>query len=187
MIASTSAAAGAAKAEEIRMQKMLLIRSRFQATLFLMVAMLAVVASGYAAGNRARAALEDATATAKKWRPDAILTSISSNSVDSEGRGAAWFYSFYSPKARSYLAVTARGRAIDTLELGTGSNVAVPAEFIDSDGAMAEALKAGVKGESLRMRLSRTEWLVNSGDQKGALSVWLNPRTGKLIKRQTVQ
>jgi len=169
------------------MQKTLLISSRFQATLFLMASLMAFATSGYAAGNKARAALEDATATAKKWRPDAILTSISSNSVDAEGRGVAWFYSFYSPKARSYLAVTARGRAIDTLELGTGSNSAVPAEFIDSDSAMAEAVKAGVKGESLRMRLTRTEWLVNSGDQKGALSVWLNPRTGRLIKRQTVQ
>ena len=144
-------------------------------------------APGYAAGNTARATLNDATETAKKWRPDAILTSISASAVDAEGKGTSWLYGFHSPKAGNYLIVTAKGRSLDTLELGSGQKEAVPAEFLDSDQAMAEAAKAGLKSDTMRMRLSRTEWLVNGGDQKGALSVWLNPRTGRLIKRQAVE
>ena len=150
-------------------------------------ALLLSPAPGYTAGNTARAALNDATETAKKWRPDAILTSISASAVDADGKGSSWLYGFYSPKAGNYLIVTAKGRSLDTLELGSGQKEAVPAEFLDSDQAMAEAAKAGLKSETMRMRLSRTEWLVNGGDQKGALSVWLNPRTGRLIKRQAVQ
>jgi len=39
----------------------------------------------------------------------------------------------------------------------------------------------------MRMQLTRAQWVINSGDQEGALSVWLNPRTGRLIKKQAVQ
>jgi hypothetical protein len=141
----------------------------------------------HAAGNLARAALDDATAAAKQWKPDAILTSVSSNTVDIDGKGVAWFYSFYSLKANSYLAVTSKGRSIDTMQIGTGQTDSVPADFLDSDKAMAEAVKAGLKGDAMRMQLTRAQWVINSGDKKGDLSVWLNPRTGRLIKRQAVQ
>ena len=151
------------------------------------LALLLVPSVLFAAGNPARAALDDATDAAKHWQPDAILTSVSSNTVDIDGKGASWFYSFYSRKANSYLAVTAKGRSIDTMQLGTGQSDSVPADFLDSDKAMAEAVKVGLKGETMRMQLTRAQWVINSGDQKGALSVWLNPRTGKVIKKQAVQ
>lgn len=153
----------------------------------LIVLLFAIGPPGHAAGNSARAALSDATAAATKWQPDAILTSIYAANVDLEGKSTTWSYGFYSPKARSFLNVTARGRSISTLEIGTGQTERIPPDFVDSDVILAEAVKAGIKAESVRVRLTRTEWVVNSGDQKGALSVWLNPRTGRLIKRQTVQ
>jgi hypothetical protein len=141
----------------------------------------------YAAGNTARVALENAIETAKKWQPDAILTSIYTASADIDGKSVSWAYGFYSTKAGKHLNVTARGRAIETLEIAVGQTASVPTDFLDSNQVIAEATKAGVQSDSLRMRLTRTEWLVNSGDQKGDLTVWLNPRTGKLIKRQTIQ
>ena len=142
---------------------------------------------GYAAGNTARVALENAIETAKQWRPDAVLTSIYTTTADIDGKALSWSYGFYSPKAASYLNVTARGRSIETLEIAVGQTAAVSSDFVDSNLAVAEATKAGIKADAMRMRLTKTEWLVNSGDQKGALTIWLNPRTGKLIKRQTVQ
>jgi hypothetical protein len=142
---------------------------------------------GYAAGSTARTALESAIEAAKQWRPDAILSSVYTAGADIDGKSTSWSYGFYSPKAGSYLNVAARGRSITTLEIAVGQNVAVPADFLDSDLAVAAATKAGIKAESMRMRLTKTEWLVNSGDQKGALTIWLNPRTGRLIKSQKVQ
>ena len=142
---------------------------------------------GYAAGNNARVALDAAIEAAKKWQADAVLTSVYTPSADIDGKSAAWSYGFHSAKAGNYLNVTARGRSIETLEVGVGQNDAVATDFMDSDLVIAEAAKTGVPVENVRMRLTKTEWLVNTGDQKGAVTLWLHPRTGKLIKRQTVQ
>jgi hypothetical protein len=139
------------------------------------------------AGNTAKAALEDATSEAKKWQPDAILTSVSSITVDKDGRATSWFYGFYSPKNQNHLNVTAKGRSIETLELAAGETAAVPSDFLDSDQVMAEAVKSGLKGDTPRMQLTREAWLVSGGTEKGDVVVWLNPRTARLIKRQTVQ
>jgi len=170
------------------MRKSFLIRLRFNAVLVLIAAAFAAVSPPvYAAGNTARGALQEAVKTAQQWRPDAVLTSVYTATADVDGKGVSWSYGFYSPEARKYLNVTAKGYSISTLEITIGQTEAVPPDFLDSDQVIAEATKAGVKAETMRMRLTKTEWLVNSGDQKGDLTVWLNPRTGKLIKRQTVQ
>jgi len=170
------------------MRRSLFVSVRCSTVLALVaVVMIASATPGYAAGSTARAALEDAIETARKWHPDAILTSVYTASADVDGKGASWSYGFYSPKAGNYLNVTSTGRAINTLEVSVGQTEAVPADFLDSDQVVAEATKSGVMAQTMRMRLTKTEWLVNTGDQKGALTVWLNPRTGKVIKRQTVQ
>ena len=155
-----------------------------------LLAQMILVSSAFAlaAGNPARAALDDAVQEAKKWKPDAVLTSVSSLTVDKDGRATSWFYGFYSPKGDKYLNVTAKGRTIDTLELAAGQTVAVPTDFMDSDQVMAEAVKAGLTGDAAsRMQLTREAWLISGPAQKGNLAVWLNPRTAKLIKKQPVQ
>jgi hypothetical protein len=154
-----------------------------------LVAALLILGSlpGHAAGITARAAVDKAIETALQWRPDAILTSIYTATADVEGRSTFWTYGFHSPRAGNYLNVTVRGRAVETLEIAVGQKEMIPKDFLESDQVIAEAVKAGIEAETVRMRLTKTEWLVNSGDQKGALTVWLNPRTGKLIKKQVVQ
>lgn len=159
----------------------------FRTALILGTLLMAGATNASAAGSSARAALDRVLEAAKQWNADAVLTTVSSSTVDGEGKSPTWLYGFHSPKTGKYLLVTAKGRTIDTLELSTGQTGAVPPDFLDSDQAVAEALRYGLKSDTIRMRLSRTEWLVNGGDQKGALTVWLHPRTGKLIKRQTVQ
>jgi hypothetical protein len=152
-----------------------------------MVLTVAGVAPGFAAGTTARVALEKAIETGQQWQSDAILTSIYTATADIEGRSTFWTYGFFSPKAGKYFNVTVRGRVVETLEIAVGQKEVVPNDFLESDQVIAEAMKAGVQADAVRMRLTKNEWLVNSGDQKGALTVWLNPRTGKLIKRQAVQ
>jgi hypothetical protein len=148
---------------------------------------MALSASLYAAGYAARASLPDATTEAKKWQADAILTSVSSLTVGLDGKATSWFYGFYSARARKFLNVTAKGRAIETLELPTGQTAAVNADFLDSDKVMEAAVTAGLKGDSPRMQLTRTAWLVSGGSNKGDVIIFLNPLSAKLIRRQTVQ
>jgi hypothetical protein len=153
----------------------------------LLVCYLAISGSSlYAAGVTARAALADAIAAAKQWKPDAILTNVTSITVGPDGKGTTWFYGFYSPRSNAFLNVTAKGRMIDTLEVGTGQKDPLSQEFLDSDAIMDAAIKAGMKGASPRMGLTRTAWIVNGGSDKGDVGVWLNPRTGAVIKRQAV-
>ena len=141
----------------------------------------------HAAGVTARAALADAIEAAKKWKPDAVLTNVTSITVGPDGKGTTWFYGFYSARTNAFLNVTAKGRMIETLEVGTGQKDSLPAEFMDSDAIMDAAIKAGLKGTSPRMGLTRAAWIVNGGTDKGDVGVWLNPRTGNVIKRQAVQ
>ncbi|HEY7679591.1 MAG TPA: hypothetical protein VIC04_03665 [Terriglobia bacterium] len=157
-------------------------------TLLLAMALGAGVSSiAQAAGNTAKAALQQATEAAKEWKPDAVLTIISSSAVGEDGKAPTWFYGFYSRRSDSYLNVTAKGRTVETLEVGTGRTEALPAEFIDSDHAMATAIKLGIKGTGPTMGLTRAAWIVNGGTVKGDTGVWINPRTGQLIKRQTME
>jgi uncharacterized protein YxeA len=157
-------------------------------SLLLVIALVAVASStAHAAGNTAKVALKQATDAAKEWKPDAVLTSISSSTVGEDGKGTTWFYGFYSRRADSYLNVTAKGRTVETLEVGTGRKESLAADFIDSDQAMAEAIKLRIRGKGPSMGLTRTAWIVNGGSVKGDTGVWLNPRTGRLIKRQTME
>jgi hypothetical protein len=153
----------------------------------LLASLLTVPEALHAAGNTARAALADAVTAAKEWKPDAILTNVTSITVGPDGKGMTWFYGFYSPRANAFLNITAKGRMIDTLEVGTGQKDRLPTEFLDSDVIMDAAIKLGMKGASPRMGLTSSAWIVNGGSEKGDVGVWLNPRTGQLIKRQAVQ
>ena len=167
----------------------LVIRHWKRMTGLLLVAGMLAISSGraYAAGSTAKVALDEAIETAQNWRPDAILTNVSSVSVGTDGKAPTWFYGFYSPKSRSFLNVTAKGRSLDTLELGTGQKEAVPTDFLDTDKVMEEAVQAGLKGDSPRMGLTRTAWIVSGGQKTGDSTLFLNPKTGRLIKRQAVQ
>jgi len=138
-------------------------------------------------GTKARTMLNEAIAAGKKWEPDAILTSISTFSADTQGGASNWFYGFYSPKKDSYLNVTAKGFSLDPLQAATGKKEAVPTDFLDSDQVMAAAVKLGIKGTSPTMGLTGNTWIVMGGTETGNTGVFLDARTGKLIKRQVVQ
>lgn len=143
-------------------------------------------APAVAVGTKARAALEQAIAAAKQWQADAILTNVSSLTVNEDGTANTWFYAFHSPKTKKYMNVTAVGRKIETLEVIRGLTDPLALDFIDSDLAMQEAKKNGIKGNSPSMGLVKRGWAVNGGFESGDVSVWLNPKTGAFLRKDTI-
>lgn len=147
-----------------------------------------------AAGPTAKAALVSAAADAKKWQPDAALTSVSSLPVMPDGTADSWMYAFYSPKTRKFLTVTVKGGKSTTLEVQQGLTDPVGSDFIDSDKAMQEAKANGLRGKTPSMALNfmgnikqpTAFWTVTGGFASGDVSVILDARTGKLFMRNQV-
>jgi hypothetical protein len=145
------------------------------------------------AGITARAGLTPAAAAAKKWRPDAALTNVSSLTVNATGSAKSWMYTFYAPRTKKSLNVTvAPGSPLDTLEVPNTSMVPIGDTFVDSDRAMQEAKKHGLKGNSPSMGLvvmgftGAPVWAVNGGFSEGDVSVMLEGKTGAFIRTEVV-
>jgi hypothetical protein len=141
----------------------------------------------------ARAGLTPAAAAAKKWRPDAALTNVSSLTVNANGSAKSWLYTFYAPKTKQSLSVTvAPGSPLDTLEVPNTSMVPIGDTFVDSDRAMQEAKKHDLKGDSPSMGLvvmgftGAPVWAVNGGFSEGDVSVMLDGKTGTFIRREVI-
>ncbi|OGW61033.1 MAG: hypothetical protein A2V83_03560 [Nitrospirae bacterium RBG_16_64_22] len=153
--------------------------------------------SAQAAGQTARAGLATANATAQKWQKDAVLVNVSTLQADAGGTAPKWGYMYHSAKAKMGYSVDVKGgKVVETLEVNPHIKDAVGQEFADSDKAMAEAKKNGlkVKGNaamSLMMmgqatKSPGTAWSVVGGWEKGDVSVLLDGKTGKFSSKQTM-
>jgi hypothetical protein len=149
---------------------------------------------GIAAGTTARAALSASTERAKKWHGDAVLTSISSYGVQPDGRSKTWLYMFHSAGSKAYLIVTVKGKNLEEMEVNSGMSLPITGDFLDSDKAVAEAKKNGLKGDDISVGLNvggigssaRLYWSVNGGMEKGDVSVTLDGKTGAFVKRDVM-
>ena len=150
--------------------------------------------SVFAAGKTARAALTEVLAAAKKWQADALMVGLSSVTVKPDGTADDWKFSFYSPKAQKRSVVTADSSGVHVREVNLGYGTQAIGEFIDSDRAMQEAKKNGLKGNEPNMAVkfqgagsaAVATWIVNGGTTKGDISVFLDARTGRFIGRSTM-
>lgn len=164
--------------------------------LALVVAGMVVAGTGIAGagGATAKAGLGKSNELAKKWKADAVLTSISSLEVQPDGTANSWLYMFYSPAAKKYNIVTAKGASFEDLEVNSGMTLPIVGEFLDSDMAVAEARKHGLKGGSISVGLNmggigkdaRLYWSVNGGFEKGDVSVTLDGKTGAFVKKDVM-
>jgi hypothetical protein len=112
----------------------------------LAIGLLALTAVSAMAAGTAREAIQDATAAARKWQGDAVLTHLSTLQGRGDGRGDSWLYTFYSPGAKKSAIVTARDKKIEVdADVRNTSVIPLAAEFIDSDKAVQAAAKAGLK------------------------------------------
>lgn len=141
-----------------------------------------------------KAALTEVRAAAQKWQTDAVLVHLSTVKAKLDGTASEWKYSFYSPKTKKRYVVTAAGGKIDGLEVRLGEETRPLEDFIDSDKAMAEAKKAGIKGNEPSMSIGFQGsgksagffWVVTGGFSKGDVSVMLEAATGKLFSRSVM-
>lgn len=96
---------------------------------------------------------------------------------------------------RAALVVTASGSDIRTKEVSLGFGTEPLGEFIDSDQAMREARKNGLKGSEPGMAVkfqgtglrAAACWIVNGGLAKGDVSVFLEARTGRFSSRTVIE
>lgn len=144
-------------------------------------------------GLKARAPLAQVTATAKKWRADAVLTHVSSLTVNPDGTAKSWIYTFYAPQSKVTLNITvALGAPLDTLQVQNTSTVPIGDVWVDSDKAVELAKQHQLKGSSLSMGLvvmgvtGNPVWAVNGGFAEGDASVMLDGKTGSFIRRQVI-
>ena len=164
-------------------------------SLMALFALLLLYTSVGLSGPTAKSALKEATAVAKKWKHDAVLVSLASLVVKNDGSAPSWLHTFYSSSAKKSLIVTAKGKALEELEVDRSAfTQPVSGDFLDSDKAMSEAKKHGLKGSSPSMGLNVMGtgasatlcWSVNGGFDKGDVSITLNGRTGAFIKRDVM-
>ena len=165
------------------------------AVLVLVIAEFAVTAVVAAAGQTAKAALQSVVATARKWQSDAVLVSLSTVKADSDGTSDEWKYSFYSPASKKRFVATARGMKVDGREVRLGFSTEAMGDFVDSDRAMQEAKKNGLKGHEPSMAVkfqgagkgAAFYWVVNGGYSKGDVSIFLDAKSAKFANRAVVE
>lgn len=113
----------------------------------------------------AKAELAKARQRARAWQPDATLVTIRAfGGVDAAGKVSSltgWEYTFWSRKAEKVLFVTPHFGRIDAREDDeeSGGYEPIPEEFMDSDAAMAAAIRSGYKplGDETTMELHNSE------------------------------
>ena len=114
-------------------------------------------------GITAKGGLAAAQAEAAKWQPDAVLVYLESKTALPDGRAYSWLYGFDSPKTKQQAGVLVNDKGKASL-WAAGTLYKKPlGVFIDSDRAIAEAIKNGLKTHDFGMTVSlqksdRAEW-----------------------------
>lgn len=124
-----------------------------------------------AAGKTARALLPSATAEARKWQADAALIYLETKTAEPDGTVAVnpfpgtWVFIFMSPKTKNKVGVMVDGKGQVTRMDTAFYKTDIVGEFtVDSDKAMSEAIKNGLKTNDFGMTMSlaknagRIEW-----------------------------
>lgn len=124
-----------------------------------------------ATGKTARALLPLATAEAKKWQPDAALVYLETKTAEPDGTVAVksfpgtWVFIFMSPKTKKQVGVMVDGKGkVTRMDTAFYKNDVVGEFTVDSDKAMSEAIKNGLKTNNFGMSMSleknagRVEW-----------------------------
>jgi hypothetical protein len=157
-------------------------------TLFKVLFILFIVlpVSAMAAGKTARALLPKATAEAKKWQPDAALVNLTTNSANLDGTGV-WAFTFLSPKTKQKILVMVDGNGeVSQFDSAYYKNDVVGEFTVDSDKAMTEAIKNGLKTNKFGMSMNleknagRAEWRMM--DDKNFY--YIDANSGRFLRKE---
>ena len=121
----------------------------------------ALASPALAAGKNAKALLPSATAEAKKWQADAALIYLETKTAEPDGTipvksfSGAWVYIFISPKTNKKVGVMVDGKGkITRMDTAFYKNDVAGEFTVDSDKAMSEAIKNGLKTNNFGMSMS---------------------------------
>ena len=141
------------------------------AYLVLLAFVSAFASPALAAGKTAKALLPLAAAEAKKWQPDAALVYLETKTAEPDGTVAVkpfpgtWVFIFMSQKAKKKIGVMVDGKGkVTRMDTAFYKDDAVGEFTVDSNKAMAEAIKNGLKTNDFGMSMSleknagRAEW-----------------------------
>ena len=138
------------------------------------------------AGNTAMNMLPKAISEAKKWQADAALLNITTSSALTDGTGA-WAFTFLSPKTgqKILIIVDDNGEASQFDSSYYRDNVV--GEFtVDSDKAMAEAIKNGLKTHNFGMKMNLenynglAEWRLQDNEN----FYYIDANSGKFLRKE---
>ncbi len=153
-----------------------------------------------AGGLTAKASLEKARERARAWQSDAVLIGVNSMEATKEGKiipgrvAMGWTYAFWSGTAKKQLAASFDGAQWNTSEQPESSLTTAIEDFVDSDQAMAEAIKNGLaptEGNSHSLGLLAGScpkgvtdslcWKIKGGGGGGVPFYLVSGKTGKFV------
>jgi hypothetical protein len=142
--------------------------------------------SAMAAGMTAKSMLPKATGEAIKWQPDAVLVNINTD-ANPDGTGDLWAFTFLSPKTgqKMLIMVDSNGE-VSTYDSSYFQNHIIGDFSVDSDKAMAEAIKNGLKTSKFGMKMNlesngkNAEWRML--DDKNFY--YIDANSGKLLRKE---
>jgi hypothetical protein len=177
------------------MKEMLMNRILLRAAIAVFCSLAALPAL---AASTAKSAWAEVVAAAKRWQPDAVITHLSTMKGNADGTAAEWLYTAYSPAMKRTAILTARDKKIELLEVHRNTITDPLGEFIDSDKAVAVAVKAGlpiapqahgvwIALSSSRMAKVPSYWAVTLSTKEGYSAVTLGGRDGVVITRDVLK
>jgi len=164
----------------------LMIKKTLFKLLFVLFIVLPVFAM--AAGQTAKTLLPKASAEAKNWQPDAALVNLYTSSAELDGTGV-WAFTFLSPKTKQKIVVMVDGNGeVSRYDSSYYKNDVVGGFTVDSDKAMADAIKNGLKTNKFGMKMSlekhegRAEWRMQ--DDKNFY--YIDANSGKFLRKEKI-
>jgi len=175
-----------------------MMRNVFWLSILCLVVTATVLSQG---SSTAREYAEQMTELAVGWEADAVLTQIGAWMVYRDGTAdlghQGWFYTFYSPKTKQWRLFQLGVAGFVQRDVPSAPSTPIPAEFLDSDEAMAYAIKGGYKPQEENLMLlggyqakripEGIYWTVGRAEQRtgpsSAKGYLIDALTGKLVGR----
>lgn len=162
-------------------------------TLALLMLVSSLATPALAAGKTAKTLLPQATAAAKKWQADGVLVNIDTKSAQPDGTVATgpmpgvWAFTYYSPKTKqkALIMVDAKGKLLRH-DSGYFQTRPVGEFSLDSDKAMATAVKNGLKTNNFGMSMDlesndgRAEWRMADKE----FFYYVDAGSGKFLRKE---
>jgi len=151
----------------------------------------------FAADTTVKVGLSQAQESAMKWKTDAVLVQLSTLTGSVNGTADKWSYMFHSPKAKQGYRVDVKQGIVDrALEVSSSFIDPIDVGFVDSDAAVAEAKKKGLKMNgrtmmTLQVMLKGTKnqgayWNIVGNLAEGK-SMIIDAKTGKFLRYQVLE